>query len=99
MKIQMPVSPARIFRSQNVRTLINTGLQPGGEGQERGTAVSTAFRHEAQTVEIETVPDDKRRLHTGLKPGVNESVFAMCTTIDHSSRSLRRFFNVFTFHQ
>src|SRR5690348_6309451 len=63
-----------LFHTQNLLTLISTGLQPGGTGRECGTAVSTAFQDEAQTVE--TVPDNKRRFHTGLKPGVNGSLFA-----------------------
>jgi len=63
----------RIFHSQNVLTLINTGLQPGVKARKRKTAVSTAFQHEVQTVE--TVPNNKREFNTGLKPGVNESLF------------------------
>ena len=66
----------RIFQTQNLMTPISPGLQPGGRGRDRGAAVSKAFQPEAQTVEIETVPEDKRRLHPGLKSGVNGSLFA-----------------------
>ncbi len=81
---------AWIFHTQNLRALINTRLQRGVKGQGRGTAVSTAFPHETKTVE--TVPDDKRRLHTGLKHGVQESFCARCTTISWILSTSRRFY-------
>jgi len=54
---------------------INTGLQPGGPRPARLSAVSTAFKASLQTVE--TVGISNVRYCTGLKPGVNESRFAI----------------------